>query len=549
MKSLGATGVYIGRLEQTKKEIKEGDNDAAHVDEAGAQIIKYISASKDHRFMVGKSLKMTEGVTPDVFAAVAAEPAQPAAEPVPPAEPKKEDPAVVPVQPPVDLFKGVIYRPEVTREPRMKFFRVPRLGCYMAVPLVYSSCLFTESFVAALADFAAYREKVKKNEEATKEYQDRLAQAKAEKEAEEQENQEQEEGEDNEGSKKEDENEKEKEMEKGKEKEKAKAKEKGKLDKSKEKANADKTAKNSAREEQPHDEEKALEPPKLEEAKEPEYKTKPLSYVVCLDTLGQDRGFAEEQKRAVAEMVHKYKLRWEDRERLRLTSDRKLKESEKEKDPEFQEKVIPGLQEEEDKAVEEQIAALAEERELGEEEKKAKEKLIRRETKAKSIATGALKDKVLSINGYNVVKLPRIMQTLFYLLSYKCEDLCEPETNKLFWKKAHLLWNEELLAKFQTYTPIGPKQGEYKKYQKINFLEKNLEGITEEDVRVYSLGLGKLFSCIVLTLELRKDDIMRRKATREKLQKERDEAIQRSEQRTKERADELKAKREEAQNV
>ena len=62
---VGATGTYIGRLEQTKKEIKEGDNDAAHVDEAGAQIVRYISATKDHDFMIGKFLKTNEGVTSD----------------------------------------------------------------------------------------------------------------------------------------------------------------------------------------------------------------------------------------------------------------------------------------------------------------------------------------------------------------------------------------------------------------------------------------------------------------------------------------------------
>ena len=33
------------------------------------------------------------------------------------------------------------YVKEVVREPLMHFYRVPRLGAFMAVPLVYNSCL------------------------------------------------------------------------------------------------------------------------------------------------------------------------------------------------------------------------------------------------------------------------------------------------------------------------------------------------------------------------------------------------------------------------
>ena len=37
----------------------------------------------------------------------------------------------------LDTFKGVVYVKEVVREPRIKFQHVPRLGSFMAVPLVY----------------------------------------------------------------------------------------------------------------------------------------------------------------------------------------------------------------------------------------------------------------------------------------------------------------------------------------------------------------------------------------------------------------------------
>ena len=49
-------------------------------------------------------------------------------------------------------FKGVVYVKEVVREPRMNYQKVPRLGCYMAVPLVYQSCLSDEALDSAVAD-------------------------------------------------------------------------------------------------------------------------------------------------------------------------------------------------------------------------------------------------------------------------------------------------------------------------------------------------------------------------------------------------------------
>ena len=51
-----------------------------------------------------------------------------------------------------DRFKH-IYIKEVVREPRMNFQRVPKLGAFMAIPLVYNSCLFNESLTESVANF------------------------------------------------------------------------------------------------------------------------------------------------------------------------------------------------------------------------------------------------------------------------------------------------------------------------------------------------------------------------------------------------------------
>lgn len=42
---------------------------------------------------------------------------------------------------------------EVVREPRMHFFKVPKLGSYMAVRLEYESCLYEDSLAVAVNDY------------------------------------------------------------------------------------------------------------------------------------------------------------------------------------------------------------------------------------------------------------------------------------------------------------------------------------------------------------------------------------------------------------
>lgn len=52
----------------------------------------------------------------------------------------------------MDRFKH-IYVKEVVRESRMNFQRVPKLGSFMAIPLVYKSCLFDDALSEAVANW------------------------------------------------------------------------------------------------------------------------------------------------------------------------------------------------------------------------------------------------------------------------------------------------------------------------------------------------------------------------------------------------------------
>jgi hypothetical protein len=64
----------------------------------------------------------------------------------------------------------------------------------------------------------------------------------------------------------------------------------------------------------------------------------------------------------------------------------------------------------------------------------------------------------------HVLKFPRILQTLFFLLRYSREDVCERDSARLELKKAKNLINDKLFQAIATYNPYGPNDQQYKNY-------------------------------------------------------------------------------------
>ena len=63
-----------------------------------------------------------------------------------------------------------MYIKEVVREPRMHFFKVPKLGSYLAIRMEYDSCLFEEALDAGVVDYIDVRQKQKEQEEEKKSF-------------------------------------------------------------------------------------------------------------------------------------------------------------------------------------------------------------------------------------------------------------------------------------------------------------------------------------------------------------------------------------------
>lgn len=54
-----------------------------------------------------------------------------------------------------DLLKSEQYKyvPQVVDNNKIHFYKVPRLGCYMAIPLLYQSCMNEGAYDTALEDY------------------------------------------------------------------------------------------------------------------------------------------------------------------------------------------------------------------------------------------------------------------------------------------------------------------------------------------------------------------------------------------------------------
>jgi hypothetical protein len=140
--NIGSTGVYIGQLEAPRVKIQDDSASDAHLDKSSPQVIKFKFANSDHKeLIVNTVLKPGVGVSHEVFS-----------------DKITENNEKIDLSKPENIceqFKHM-WVPEVIREPKMHYWTVPRLGSFMAVPLVYKSYLNINSFDKAVKDWKAY---------------------------------------------------------------------------------------------------------------------------------------------------------------------------------------------------------------------------------------------------------------------------------------------------------------------------------------------------------------------------------------------------------
>lgn len=100
----------------------------AHLDTAAEKVINYVGSSASHKkLMRGKSLKINQGVTAGTFALLEEAPAPVIG------EDGQEIPQ--PVKP------KYLFVPDVVKNTSIHYFKIPKLGSYLAVPIICNEYL------------------------------------------------------------------------------------------------------------------------------------------------------------------------------------------------------------------------------------------------------------------------------------------------------------------------------------------------------------------------------------------------------------------------
>ena len=528
-----ATGCYIGIYDQKRRPVKEDDDMDGHLDPSGTKVLRYIAWNDDHNFLDDQCLEPTEGVTFDLIT----KKAQGTTQENPPEkieEQKNELNKENKEQNIEDDVKQLLIE-DVVNENRIKFFREPRLGCYLALDLTYKTSLSYNSLLSAIQCTKNYETAKEEQEARYKEWSEKQeeinTQIKELKEA----------------------KLKEEEAKKMAEEIEAKAKlaaanatstendPNKPPEEKKEGASPNPQVMNFGNKRDNNQElaenienlEKQLTKWEEEPVKLQEYDKEDKNIYMCLDTLGQDRIFSEEEIKYIKKIGSTIKQSLEQLEKNLLEKDRdirikfienetNLKNEDAYSDEKFEDNANTHVNqfyasdEFKSKGITDENAKIFE----GDMERMKYLKQLILEGDCLSILT--------TFKDFEFVEHIKIFQNLFYFAKINPLDINENKTNRLEWKKARKFW-ENIFPYIQSYDPIGPKPEQIKQIYKLNKIKENLESCLQkrDEIKTYSQTLIMLVDLILHIIKVRHDNIIDRickiaiyKDKREKIIKE-----------------------------
>ena len=495
---IGATGVYISKYDLKRKYPIDPDADEnGHIDPSNTKVLQYVNWCNDHSFLHHQFLSPSEGVTYKLIGK--GEGDEEEGEGENPEEKKEEeegdgdDEEKKEKEPKEEVLKHLIIE-EVVNEPKMKFFREPRLGCYYAIDIRYQSSMQYSSLLSAIENFKEY--KVKKEE------QDKRL---AEKEEEEKQ-------------KAQEEGTQEKNEEKDKEKE-------------EEEVEEEENKKEGDEEEIPTEERDLDKPVVLKDFEKVEQ-----IYVLSIDTMGQEKVFNEEEKKYILDIAKLIKNSMENHEKALLEKDRDLRMEylsiEKPIENEWDE---DRFESEKDNAIKEyQVSEEFSNKNINDEDEKEVDFDMMR---AKTIMNVIYNTEMINLLGtfekFEFVQYEKLIQNLFYFARINGDEINEDFTHKLSWKKGRKLW-KKMIELIKAYDPIGPRPDKIDKIFKGDVILANLEEFMEkeklEELTEYSFSLRTLVTYVIEILKVRKSDIIRRFRYKKNLEKQRNDIIEKNKQ-------------------
>ena len=490
---IGATGVYISIYDLKRKGVNSLDEDEnAHIDPENINVLRYIHWNNDHDFLHGKILEPKQGVTYSLFMDVSGDEEGEEGEEAAPEKNEGEEGEEGEVDDKKeDVIKSIEIQ-DVIMDNKIKFFREPRLGSYLAYNISYQSSLSYKSLLSAINNLNDYNTK---NEEYEK--------LKAEKEEQEKLNKENKEG-----------NEEEEEEEEKKE--------------------------NEGEEGEEEEGEKLIKP-QLEDF-EKEGKT----LILSMDTLGQDRTFSESEKEFANEIAKLIRDSIQLREKTLLEKDRDLRNDYMKIEKPLVEDWTPEkIEAEADNGMKDYLASeeFTNKNIVDDGQRKVEEDYGRANWNIQTLVSTDFLQCLEMFAQFEFVEYEKVFQNILYFAHVEPKEINEPETNKLCWKLARKHW-VPIFEIFKEYTPLGAKPDQVLSVFKGNVILANLEPFIAEEkleeMKEYSFALTRLLQYVVDILKVRKEDILQRHSDQRAAIKNRNKIIHDNKEIEKERKKALK---------
>ena len=489
-----ATGCYIGIYDQKRRPVKEDDDIDSHLDPSGTKVLRYIAWNDDHNFLDDHILEPNEGVTFDLINQKPQGTAQEIKQEKP--EEQKNELNKENQEKKIEEEVKSLLIEDVVNETRIKFFREPRLGCYLALDLTYKTSLSYNSLLSAIECTKSYQTAKEEQEARKKEWSEKQEEIKTQI---------------NELKETKLKDEEAKRI--AEEMEAAPNPTPQVVNYGNKRDNAQELAENI------ENLEKQLTPWEEEEVKLKEYDKEEKNIYMCLDTLGQDRIFSEDEIKYIKkigatiresiELLEKSLLEKDRDIRIKfLDAETQLKTEEKYSDEKFEENVNNNIN---------QFYASDEYKSKGitDENTKYFEGDLQKMRYLKNlILEGNCFNILLTFQEFEFVEHIKAFQNLFYFAKINPLDINENKTNKLEWKKARKFWNE-VFPYIKEYNPLGAKPEQIKNIYKLNKIKENLESCLQkrEEIKAYSQTLIMLIDLILHIIKVRHDDIIRRICT------------------------------------
>jgi len=180
-----STGVYFCVFDKKRKPVKIDDDENAHL--INMKVIRYIAYCNDHEFLHNKNLELNQGITYDLFKKQEKK-KKSKDENVDEEEPQEKKPKELSEDETRRIAENEIFIKdnnnfilidEVVRNPRIKYFHEPRLGCYLAIEIILNSSISPTSLNSALQNLITYNTQVKDYEKRRNDYLKEIENAEA----------------------------------------------------------------------------------------------------------------------------------------------------------------------------------------------------------------------------------------------------------------------------------------------------------------------------------------------------------------------------------